>query len=110
MKTLLRTLLMVSTLVTAMSAFALELGDAKARGLVGEQPSGYLAAVGVATPEIAALVNDINKKRKAAYEEIAKRNGTPLDAVEQLAGKKAIEKTPAGQFVRSTSGEWVLVK
>lgn len=115
MKTLFRTLLItttliISTLLASMPAFALELGDAKARGLVGEQPSGYLAAVGISTPEIAALVNDINKKRKAAYEEIAKRNGTPLDAVEQLAGQKAIEKTPAGQFVRSASGDWVMVK
>ena len=109
MKTVFRTGI-AALLMFAISAFALELGDAKERGLVGEQPNGYLAAVGVATPEIAALISDINKKRKAAYAEIAKRNGTALDAVEQLAGKKAIEKTPSGQFVRNESGEWVQIK
>jgi uncharacterized protein len=59
---------------------------------------------------VTALVNDINAKRKAAYTDIAQRNGTALDAVEQLAGKKAIEKTPPGQYVKLPSGEWIQVK
>jgi uncharacterized protein YdbL (DUF1318 family) len=110
MKTLLRFTAATTALLCALGAFALDLGDAKARGLVGEQANGYLAAVGVATPEIAALVNDINTKRKAAYEAIAQKNGTALDAVEQLAGQKAIEKTPSGQYVRGSDGKWAQVK
>ena len=107
---ILRTTLIAIGLLLSFQVFALDLSDAKDRGLVGEQPNGYLAAVGVATPEIAALVSDINSKRKAAYTEIAKKNGTAIEAVEQLAGQKAIEKTPAGQFVRLPAGEWRLVK
>jgi uncharacterized protein YdbL (DUF1318 family) len=108
--TLLRTTALIAGLGVSALAFSLELDAAKSSGLVGEQPSGYLAAVGTPTPEVTALVNDINAKRKAAYGEIAQRNGTALNAVEQLAGKKAIEKTPSGQYVRLPSGEWTRVK
>ena len=110
MKKFLRAVLIGASLLATAFAFGLELGDAKARGLVGEQANGYIAAVGAATPEIAALVSDINARRKAAYADIATRNGTAIDAVEQLAGQKAIEKTPAGQFVRTPAGTWIQVK
>jgi len=51
------------------------------------------------------LVNTINAKRRQHYTEIAKRNNTSLQAVEHLAGKKAIEKTPAGQYIK-INGSW----
>ena len=72
---------------------------------MGETPSGYLAVV-QATPEATQLVQSINAQRRQEYAEIAKRNGIELKAVEQLAGKKAIDKTPAGQFVQ-VNGAWV---
>jgi uncharacterized protein YdbL (DUF1318 family) len=86
------------------SGFALDLQTAKAQGLVGETLTGYLAPV-KSTPEAQQLVKTINKKRKAHYADIAKRNGTSLQAVEQLAGKKAIDKTPVGQFIKA-GGSW----
>lgn len=110
MSIFLRTTALAAGLVLSAAAFALELPAAKSQGLVGEQPSGYLGIVSKATPDVQALVNDINQKRKAAYQGIAQRNGTDITAVEQLAGKKAIEQTPAGQFVKLPSGEWVQVK
>ena len=88
------------------SAFALDLGAAKSQGLVGETPSGYLAAVKPATPAVQSLINDINSRRKAEYQKIATRNGTPLNVVEQLSGKKLIESAPAGHYVQS-GGNWV---
>lgn len=110
MKKLSRTALIITGLTFSALAFCLDLGAAKTDGLVGEQPDGYLAAVNTATPEVAALIKDINEKRKAVYSDIAQRNGTAINAVEQLAGKKAIEKTPAGQYVRMPGGEWIKVK
>jgi uncharacterized protein YdbL (DUF1318 family) len=92
------------SLLLALPAFALELGDAKSGGLVGETNSGYLAAV-KPSGEVDALVKDINQRRKAHYEKIAKKNGIGLQAVEVRAGQKAIEKTPAGEFV-NTGGGW----
>jgi uncharacterized protein YdbL (DUF1318 family) len=98
-------LLMVSITVGALNTFALSLDEAKTRGLVGEDTTGYLGAVNPA-PEVSALVKDINAKRREMYKEIAKKNGTAVGAVEALAGEKAIAQTPAGQFVRGSGGSW----
>ncbi|OIQ03176.1 MAG: DUF1318 domain-containing protein [Zetaproteobacteria bacterium CG06_land_8_20_14_3_00_59_53] len=88
-------------------ASAADLRSAKAAGYVGEQPNGYLGIVPGAPGDVPGLVADINQQRRAAYQNIAQSNGTSLGTVEQLAGRKAIEKTPAGQFVQSPSGQWV---
>lgn len=90
-------------------SFALSLEEAKAKGLVGEQISGYLGAIG-AEAEAQALVQEINSKRRSKYQEIAKQNGTPLSAVESLAGKKAIESSAVGSFVQSPQGIWMQKK
>jgi len=92
-------LIIFSLLLICQPAMALDLQSAKAQGLVGETSSGYLAPV-KATEEAKKLVGDINKKRKQHYQKIAKSNNTQLSTVEQLAGKKAIAKTPAGQFIQ----------
>ncbi|HFQ90598.1 MAG TPA: DUF1318 domain-containing protein [Desulfobulbus sp.] len=86
-------------------AFAIDLRTAKVKGLVGETTTGYLAPVKPPSPEVAKLIKTINAKRRQHYQEIARRNGTTLRAVEVLAGKKAIEKTPPGQFIR-INGSW----
>lgn len=87
--------------------WAIELQDAKAQGLVGEQPNGYLGLVKAeSSAEVKALMNHINALRKQEYQSIAQRNKTELNVVEALAGKKAIERTPPGQYVRLPSGQW----
>lgn len=91
------------SLLLALPAFALELGDAKSRGLVGETSSGYLAAV-KPSGDVNSLVESINSQRKAHYKKIAEKNGISLQAVEVRAGQKAIGKTPAGEFVNSGGG------
>ncbi len=88
------------------NSWALSLEEAKAKGLVGEKPNGYLGTVGTAGAEAQALAGDVNQKRRQAYEEIARRNRTPLDAVEALAGEKAIQNTKQGNFVEG-SGGWM---
>lgn len=96
--------MMTTLILSCQTGLALDLQTAKAQGLVGETLTGYLEAV-KATPEVQNLVNSINAKRKAEYQTIAKRNNTSLQAVEQLAGKKAIEKTPPGQYIK-VGGSW----
>jgi len=86
------------------SASAISLEEAKAKGLVGEKPNGYLGAVNTGAPDVQALTNEVNEKRHQAYEDIAKRNRTPLSAVEALAGEKAIQNTRPGNFVEGPSG------
>ena len=94
---------LVLSLLLALPAFALELGDAKTRGLVGETATGYLAVV-QPSAEAQALVETINARRKVHYQKIADKNKISLQAVEVRAGQKAIGKTPAGQFVNPGSG------
>jgi len=101
-----RHIIFAVALLFAGSALAMDLDSAKNQGLVGEQPNGYLGVV-KATPEAVELVSDINQKRRRAYQRIAQQNGISLDQVANLAGQKAIEKTPAGEYVKTPTGQWV---
>ena len=86
-------------------SYAIDLQTAKTQGLVGETPSGYLEAVKPPSADTKALIDSVNVKRKQKYQEIATRNKTSLQAVEQLAGKKAIEKSAPGSYVK-LGGSW----
>jgi uncharacterized protein len=90
----------------ASSVFALSLDEAKANGLVGEKANGYLGVVNLANAEARALIEDVNQKRRQAYEDIAKRNGTTIQSVETLAGEKAVQNTKPGNFVEGPGG-WI---
>ena len=103
--TLLPTLLAASSLLFASMSFAIELDDAKAQGLVGEQTDGYLGAV-VSKPDVIALIKEVNDKRKQKYAQLASKNNLTLEQVEKLAAKKAYEKTDTGHFVL-VNGTWV---
>lgn len=96
---------LAALLVLSGNGFCLDLQTAKAQGLVGETPTGYLAPVQAAHAEAKNLAQSINAQRKKHYEEIARRNNTQLQAVEQLAGQKALEKTPVGQYIQ-LNGVW----
>ena len=98
-----------STLLLSFAAhtFALDLQEAKEKGLVGETPLGYLASPnGSASGEVKALIDDINSKRKEKYDEVAAKVGKPVSIVEKLAGEKAIEKTESGHYIQSPEGAW----
>jgi uncharacterized protein YdbL (DUF1318 family) len=95
-------------LVIAPAAQADPLDDAKAAGYVGEQIDGMLGLVKPDAPAaVKQLVESVNAKRKASYANIAKKNGTTLQAVAKLAGEKAIGMTKPGNFVQDASGRWV---
>lgn len=80
------------------------LGGAKAAGQLGEQSDGYL---GVVRPDgqAAEIARLINQARRAEYQKLATQNGIRLGDVEAMAGKKALEKTPSGQYIR-LDGQW----
>jgi uncharacterized protein len=91
------------SLLMALSAFALDLGEAKSSGLVGETNTGYIAAI-KPSAEVDTLVANINSQRKLYYQKIANENGISLQAVEVRAGLKAIEKTPSGEYINTGTG------
>lgn len=99
-------LLLVAVAQTAAGS-GLDLDSAKSQGLVGEKADGFVGIVGAdSTAPVAALVKNVNAKRAAAYAEIAKQNGTTLDAVAALAGAKLIERAAKGEWVTDASGNW----
>jgi len=99
--------LLLAALGTTASASGIDLERAKGQGLVGEKADGY---VGIVVPQttslVQALVNGVNAKRRAAYEEIAKKNATSVDAVALLAGAKLIERAAKGEWVTDADGVW----
>ncbi|MGI6655783.1 MAG: YdbL family protein [Desulfobulbus sp.] len=99
-------LLLVLLFSCPWNGWALDLRTAKAQGLVGETPTGYLAAVGPASAEAEQLIRKINEQRRKEYQALAQRNNVALGSVEQLAGKQAMEKTPSGQYIH-LNGAWV---
>lgn len=75
--------LLISLLIILMPAIASAdaLDDAKAAGHVIELPTGYLEAANGAPRSADKLVADINKRRRAAYTRIAKKNKIAVDQV-----------------------------
>lgn len=91
------------------AALAMDLDTAKAQGLVGEQLNGYVGLVTSSAPaDVKQLVNDINARRRTAYQNVAAQTqGASLADVEKLAAAKLIARTPSGQMVQNASGKWV---
>lgn len=101
-----RTLMLLSVMLLSLPAFAMSLDAAKAAGLVGERPDGYLGLV-QPNPEAESLVREINRKRRDEYARIATQTKQDQKTVEKLAAQKAYQLTPAGQFVMQPSGGWL---
>ena len=107
MRDLLLAAAILGSLCLALAAHASSLDDAKARGLVGERPDGYVGVVDPNAPaDVKRLVEGVNEKRAHEYATIAERNGTDAGAVAVLAGAKLVERAPAGQWVMDASGKW----
>lgn len=78
---------------------------ARSAGQVGEQPDGYLGIVGAATPELRALVNNINIQRKAAYTKGA-ADGSTVEQFAFVSGCNLIQQTQAGEKYKAPDGSW----
>jgi hypothetical protein len=52
------------------------------------------------------IVDAINQARRDEYARIAEKHDIPVTQVETVAGQKAQEKTPSGQYILK-DGQWV---
>ena len=103
-----KTLLLACMLLLVPMSFALTLQEAKNEGLVGEQRNGYVGLVMESAPaEVMALARDVNNQRRELYLQIARQNNLTAEQVAALAFEKAVEATPAGQYLQDASGAWV---
>jgi len=99
--------LLISLMAVSVAVAASPLTQPKADGLIGEQANGYIGLVKQNVPaDVKKLVNDVNAKRRAGYQNIAKKQGTSLAEVERVGGNTAIEKTLRGNYIRDASGGW----
>lgn len=80
---------------------------ARQAGQVGEQPDGYLGHVTAPTPEVRALVLDINIKRKDAYTKSAAANGSTVEQFAFTTGCNLIARTLPGEKYKSPGGQWL---
>ena len=102
-----RLLLTVLVVLTATSAAAADLTQAKAQGWLGEQANGYLGLVSASAPaDVRALMQDVNARRQARYQQIAAQQRVPAGEVEKVGGQTAIQRTLPGNWVRDASGAW----
>ena len=82
-----------------------KLSTVKNQGLVGEQTDGYLGVVKNQN-DAQTIAQLINQARKEQYQKMAQNHKVPLQEIEALAGKKAIEKTAPGLYIK-IDGKWL---
>lgn len=99
-------LLVLLLLAFSAPAMAGPLQDAKAAGLVGETPDGYVAPVSGPAPDVAALIEQVNAERRAHYEQVAGETGTSAEDVAALAAEKLYQRAQPGEFLLM-DGAWV---
>ena len=89
MRTFITSVMLLVALI-AMPIQASPLDDARNAGQVKEMPNGYIMATahGKASSDVSDLVTDVNKRRRDAYENIAKKNGISVDQVASESYKK----------------------
>ncbi len=79
---------------------------ARAAGLVGEKPNGYLGIVGNPTPELQAIVDDNYNSRRLVYTQRALELRRTLDEYAITAGCLAITRTVPGEKYQAPDGTW----
>ncbi|MDY0882504.1 YdbL family protein [Dongia soli] len=98
-----------SSLIFATPAAAETLDGARAKGLIGERPDGYVGIVsGNAGADIQKLVQDVNEQRRTKYEQIAKQKGVPVEQIGAITAEKIIqEKLQPGWYFMDSGGKWI---
>lgn len=97
----------IGLLLLLQNAWAIDIRDAKAQGLIGEANTGYIAAVqSPASAEVRALIADVNAKRKAQFGQTAKKTGTTPTQVAYRFYELAVQRTAPGHYYQDASGKW----
>ncbi len=97
----------VGLLLLLQNAWAVDIRNAKAELLIGEANTGYIAAVqSPASAEVRALIADVNAKRKARFEETARKTGATVPQVAYRFYELAVQRTAAGHYYQDSNGRW----
>ena len=97
----------IGLLLLLQNAWAVDIRAAKSQGLIGEANNGLVSAVQPpASPEIRALIADVNGKRSAQFTRTAKKTGTSVAQVANRFYELAVQKTARGNYYQDTGGRW----
>ncbi len=97
----------IGLLLLLQNAWAIDIRDAKSQGLVGEANTGFIAALHApASAEVRALIADVNTKRKARFNETARKTGATQAQVANRFYELAVQKTASGNYYQDSSGHW----
>lgn len=79
---------------------------ARAAGQVGEQQDGYLGVVGSQSADIAAMVRDLNNKRRQVYTEGAASAKSTVQEFATASACRLISETQPGEKYQAPDGSW----
>ena len=97
-------LVLGGTAVPFRTGRAQSLDQARAAGLVGERPDGYVGAV---DPSAAGLAQQINAQRRDAYQQAAAASGEPLSVVEARSGQRLVDRARSSGWYHWNGSQWV---
>jgi uncharacterized protein YdbL (DUF1318 family) len=78
----------------------------RAAGIAGERYDGFAVARGSASPEVAALVAQVNAERRAVYAQRAQSDKVSIDAVGRIYALEIMKSAPPKTWFLSESGQW----
>lgn len=79
---------------------------AREAGQVGEKMDGYLGIVGSGTPQLRAVVDDLNIKRRAVYSQKAQAQHATIEEYAFTSGCLLIAQTKPGEKYQAPDGSW----
>ncbi len=97
----------IGLLLLLQNAWAIDIREAKAQGLVGEARTGYIAAVqSPPSAEVRALISSVNAKRKTRFTQTAQKTGASVTQVANRFYELAVQKTAPGHYYQDSNGRW----
>ena len=86
-----------------------QLSSYEAKGVIGENRSGFVVIRNPGAADISAqeIVNAENSDRMMIYQSVAKKNGSSVEAVEDLYAKRLQADAPSGAPIETADG-WVV--
>lgn len=80
---------------------------ARAAGQVGERTDGYLGFVVSPSPELRALIDDLNIRRRSVYTERAAAARSTVEQMAFTAACNLIAQTAVGEYYQAPDGSWL---
>jgi len=100
--------LVASALLASTPADARPIDDYRAQGVIAERFDGYVELrAGDAPAAARQLVDEVNGKRRALYEQRAKEQGVSAGEVGKVYAPQIMEDAPGGTFFKQPNGSYI---